>query len=53
MDAVVENRRGALKAKRPNLRRIVGRVLMLLGVIAVAVGGKCILADRRALRHHR
>ena len=39
MDAVVENRRGALKAKRPNYRRLVGRVLMLLGVIAVAVGG--------------
>ena len=39
MDAVVEDRREALKTERPNRRRLVGRVLMLLGVVAVAAGG--------------
>lgn len=39
MDAVVENRREALKAETPNRRRLVGRALMLVGVVAVVVGG--------------
>jgi len=39
MDAVVENRREALKVETPNRRRLVGRILMLAGVIAVVVGG--------------
>ena len=39
MDAIVENRREALKAETPNRRRLVGRALMLMGVVAVVVGG--------------
>lgn len=41
MDAIVENRRDALKEinqKSPARRRVIGRALMLIGVIAVAVG---------------
>jgi membrane fusion protein (multidrug efflux system) len=39
MDAIVESRREALKAETPNRRRLVGRALMLAGVVAVIVGG--------------
>jgi membrane fusion protein (multidrug efflux system) len=39
MDAIVEHRREALKAETPNRRRLVGRLLMLAGVVIVAVGG--------------
>src|ERR1700674_2872031 len=39
MDAVVEGRRDALKAKAPQRRRWWRRVLMLGGVIIVVVGG--------------
>jgi membrane fusion protein (multidrug efflux system) len=39
MDAIVENRREALRAETPNRRRLVGRALMLAGVLAVIVGG--------------
>ena len=39
MDAVVENRREALKAEAPSRRRLWRRVLMLAGVIAVVAGG--------------
>jgi membrane fusion protein (multidrug efflux system) len=39
MDAIVENRREALKVETPNRRRLIGRALMLAGVIAVVVGG--------------
>jgi membrane fusion protein (multidrug efflux system) len=39
MDAVVEDRRAALKTESPNRRRLWRRVLMLAGIIAVAAGG--------------
>src|SRR3954468_17939668 len=39
MDAMVEGRREALKAEAPVRRRLLRRVLMLGGVIAVVVGG--------------
>jgi membrane fusion protein (multidrug efflux system) len=39
MDAIVENRREALKVQSPNRRQLLGRILMLAGVIAVVVGG--------------
>src|SRR5216684_906992 len=39
MDAVVENRRDALKAKAPERRLWLRRVLMLGGVAIVVVGG--------------
>src|ERR1051326_5038014 len=39
MDAVVEGRIAALKGEAPKRRVWIGRVLMLGGIIAVAVGG--------------
>jgi membrane fusion protein (multidrug efflux system) len=39
MDAMVEGRREALKTEAPRRRRLLRRVLMLGGVIAVTVGG--------------